>query len=273
VSEKPYIAREALERYRDALWHRTPAARVTNDVSAARFIDEVACCLAFGGYSLGVPTLWMAACGEREPVYPEHSHHDPAVGLVWNAKESIPQAGLAYYGRLFLRKPSFVARAWLPTILAAYPPAILSPQGEAVVSVLRQAGPLSTDEVGLRTGITERKTLVNALNETQAALQVVKTEERYDPFTYVWGTFGELFAQDMAEAAEIPPAIARRKLVWRWLKSTGAVSSRRLASILGWPRTMVDEAVGPLLEAGSVVADVRLEGQPGTFLAEPQLCA
>lgn len=168
------IAREALDRYRDERWHRKPELKVTDEAQAARFVEEVSCCLAFGGYRLGVPTLWVAACGQRDPDFPEHSHHDPAVGLIWGAKDALVQAGLVHYGRLFLRKPSFIARAWLPTVIAAYPSVELSPQADAIVNVLEQTGPIPTEEVGQRSGITDRKALTDALTEAQIALRVVK---------------------------------------------------------------------------------------------------
>jgi len=265
------ISHQALDEYRDERWHRTSQLRVTDDARAARFVEEVPCCLAFGGYSLGVPTLWVAACGERKPLFPKHSHHDRAVGLVWGAKETLVEAGVAYYGRLFLRKPSFVARAWFPTVIAAHPEASLSPQADAVVNVLRQTGPISTEEVGQRTGITDRKALTDALSEAQGALEVVKTEERHDPFTYVWGTLDELFAQDLREAEGIPPAIARRKLVRLWVNVCGAVPVRKLASVLAWPQAMVEEAAAPLVRAGAILTGVPVEGQTGTSLVDAEV--
>jgi len=271
MSESPVLSRDALDLYRDERWHRRPELRVSDDASATRFIEEVCCCLAFGGYPVGVPTLWVAACGERAPVFPEHSHSDPAVGLVWQAKDTLVQAGVAYYGRLFLRKPSFVARAWLPTMIAAHPTPELSPQAQSVVSALRETGPIPTDELGARTGLTNRKALNDALNEAQAALAVVKVEERYDPFSYIWGTFDHLFSSDMQAAEEVPPEVARRKLVRLWVNLLGVVPVRKLATILNWPLALVEEGIRPLVAAGSVLPDVRIEGQPGKALADAEV--
>ena len=244
---------------------------MTDDAEATRFVEEVGCCLAFGGYPVGVPTLWVAACGERAPVFPEHSHHDPAVGLVWQAKDTLVQAGVAYYGRLFLSKPSFVARAWLPTVIAAHPTPALSAQGQALANVLRETGPLPTDELGQRVGITDRRALTRALSEAQGALAVVKVEERYDPFSYIWGTFDHLYGADMQEAAEIQPDVARRKLVRLWVNVCGAIAVRKLASTLVWPQKLVETAIRALADAGSALADVQVDAMAGTCVADTQV--
>jgi len=268
VAKEPTLDMGALDRWRDEVWHRTPGRKVTDEVSALRYLAEVSCCLAFGGYDVGVPTLWVAACGERAPAFPKHSHHDAAVGLVWSLKDTLADADVAYYGRLFLRKPSFVARPWLATVVAASPERTLSPAAGAILETLRQTGPLGTEELRQRAGFASRKALVAALEEAQGALAVARVEVRYDPWTYVWGTFDQRYAADQAEAEQIPQGLARRKLVRLWVRLLGVVSPARLATILGWPTRVVEEAVRPLVAEGTLRDDVRIEGRPGAALAD-----
>lgn len=262
------VPRERLERYRDTLWRRLPSLRVQDDGAAVSFLHDISMSLAFGGYALGVPTLWVAACGQREPVFPEHSHHDPAVGFVWAAKETLVHSGDVFYGRLFLGKPSFVARNWMATVLAAFPPRALSPAARAVVATLEQHGSLATKELNTRSGIRDRKLLTIALEETQIALKVVKLEERSDPFTYVWGTLDKLFGLEMEDSGAIPEDAARRKIVARWVRNLGAVQIHRLARILGWEPSLVDRPVRDLVESGAIVDEVILEGSNKPVLAD-----
>ena len=265
------ISDDALNDYRDVLWRRTRGRKITDESSATAFLREVPFSFAFGGAKVGAPTMWVAACGERDPIWPKHTHHDPYIGLVWRLKDTLVQAGATYYGKPFLRKPSFIARTWLPVALAAEPERELSPDADAVAHALADSSPLPTAELGKRIGITERKRLVAAIDEAQRAYRVAKTEERSDPFTYVWGAFDELYAPNIDEARSFDPDIARRKGVRAWLKILGAATERRLASLLGWTPDVVAGALPALVENGTAVAGVQVEGKPGVHVATAEL--
>jgi len=261
-----HVRAEDLEAYRDRLWCRLPSLRIHDEDEAAAYLQRVPMCLAFGGYALGVPTMWVAACGVRNPVFPRHSHHDAAVGLVWRAKETLVHSGAAYYGRLFLNKPSFVARSWLATVLAGYPPVKLSQEAQAVSETLKESGPLPTRELGIRSGICDRRVLTKAIEEAQTGLRVTKVEERSDPFTYVWGTLSTLYAQEIDQAKEIPQCVAQRKIVALWLNSLGFTQAGRLARILGWDERIVRNALADLVASKTVVDEVSLEGARGFWV-------
>jgi uncharacterized protein YcaQ len=156
----------------------------------------------------------------------------------------------------------------LATVLAAYPPKSLSPNAQAVVNALANAGRLTTEAVGLRAGIHEKKTLTEALNETQIALKVTKVEERSDPFTYIWGTLNLLFEQEIAEAQRIPPESARRKMLAAWIRILGVAQTRKLKRILGWESPVVEAALAELFETGVIVGSVRIEGANGDHVAD-----
>ncbi|HPC45692.1 MAG TPA: hypothetical protein PLJ50_11165 [Candidatus Latescibacteria bacterium] len=262
---------EDLEAYRDRLWCRLPSLRIHDEDEAVAYLERVPMCLAFGGYALGVPTMWTAACGLRKPVFPKHSHHDPAVGLIWRAKETLVHSGAAYYGRLFLNKPSFVARSWLATVLAGYPRVKLSQEAQAVSETLEESGPLPTRELGVRSGIRDRRVLTKALEEAQTALRVTKVEERSDPFTYVWGTLSTLYAQEIDQAKGIPQDVARRKIAALWVNSLGLTQAGRLARILGWDERIARNALADLVTSGTIVDGVSLEGARGVWVGARSL--
>lgn len=75
---------------------------------------------------------------------------------------------------------------------------------------------------------------------------------------------------DQREAESIQPQTARRKLVRLWVQVCGALPLRKLASVLVWPTKMVEGVVAPLIDTGAVLADVRVEGQAGTCLADAE---
>jgi hypothetical protein len=268
VSNTLVIPLSALEEYRDAVWHRRGDLRITDEAGAATFLRSVPFCLAFGGYKMDAPTMWVAACGERDPTWPKHSHHDPNIGLVWGLKDTLMQSGVAYYGRLFSKKPSFVARSWLPVVIAAYPETTLSSAALAMTELLERDGPMPTARIGREIGITERKRLTAVIDEAQRVFRIVKTEEQSDPFTYIWGAIGELYATEVEDSKLLSPQVARRKLVRTWLRELGAVTRRKLTSLLGIEAGALDPTLQILIDEGIIRDDVAVEQRTGNHLVD-----
>ena len=94
------LTHEEIENLRDRTYHRTPSLQVRSIDDAERFINNVGFCFAFKTNKSELPSLWHAAAGEREPLYPLHVQHDPYIGLVWEAKDALAAEKKVYYGRI-----------------------------------------------------------------------------------------------------------------------------------------------------------------------------
>src|SRR5512140_1498819 len=105
---------EEVEHWRDRVHRRRPALAVTTKRQALQFINEVGYCFAFKSENSELPCLWHAACGARDPLMPEHTHHDPYISFVWEMKDVLPAEGKIYYGKLLKRRPTMVSLDYLP---------------------------------------------------------------------------------------------------------------------------------------------------------------
>ncbi len=82
-----FVRRGDLLRYRDRRFRRLPHLRVRGERTALLFVNDVGFCSTFARFPEGVPCLWEAVAGRRDPRWPKHSHHDHWIGLTWELKE------------------------------------------------------------------------------------------------------------------------------------------------------------------------------------------
>ncbi|HEU5393451.1 MAG TPA: hypothetical protein VFV36_01485, partial [Candidatus Methylomirabilis sp.] len=151
--------RRALMAARDRLHRVTPARRVRSERSALAFVEGVGFAFLFDNFGTGLPFLWAAVCGRRDPRWPRHTHHDPGIGLAWHLKDVLPARRQAYYGKLLLGKPTLVALRDLPACVAwfrreapawhrmAYLSGRMSRAAHAILEALHAERPLYTPDL------------------------------------------------------------------------------------------------------------------------------
>jgi uncharacterized protein YcaQ len=76
------------------------------------------------------------------------------------------------------------------------------------------------------------------------------------------------FYPDLPEQARpIRQAEARHQLAGRYLRSVGATMARDVAALFGWSKGDVQDALAALVRDGGVVGSVKVEDQPGEWVA------
>jgi hypothetical protein len=274
-----FVSLEHLERLRDHTLRRLPSLRVRSAAGALRFINAVGLASLFATRGLNLPCLWVAVCGRREPQFPEHTHHDPEVGLAWDLKDQLPAEGKVFYAKLVRGKPTFVARGVFPDVyrlfgpkrdyVAEYRDGLLSPPARVILDTLHRRRPLETFELKLATGLARpghRRTFDAAMAELQQKLYVAMSEARYEPFTYVWDLVAERFPEQVAGARRRRPRDAARALAQRYLQAVIYANEHHLQSVLG-ERGRTKQAIADLVRAGVIEADRQIDGLPGRWLA------
>src|SRR5215216_2515190 len=106
---------ELRERRKDRFRMR-PSLKVRTEDAALAFLNDVGCAFLFSGTGLPLPNLWDAINGGARAI-PGH-HHDHALGLTWNWKDSLPAHKAIWYGKLIKQKPTFVSLDLLPAFYA-----------------------------------------------------------------------------------------------------------------------------------------------------------
>jgi hypothetical protein len=260
----PAIAGDILEAHRDHHFRRTPARRVTSEAMALDFINETGFCAAFTA-GLGIPCLREAIEGRREPELPHHIQHDRAIMMTWNIKDVLPARGAVYYGKVLGGRPSFIALQLLPCFLRVrtisgsyqklYQRGLLSHCAKLVMDALIRRGASATKALKLTTGFAQPKMRAEfdrAMKELQEKFLVLKVEERYDPFTYVWDTVEHRWGDAMRAARGLTPQRAAYAIVRRYFETAGYANEHAVARLLGLTPGLVEVATRKL-EAERVV--------------------
>jgi hypothetical protein len=254
----PKLAVEVLEAHRDHHFRRIPTRRVISETAALRFINETGFCAAFTA-GLGLPCLREAIEGRREPQLPHHIQHDRAIMMTWNLKDILPARRAVYYGKVLGGRPSFIALDLLPCFLRLrlttqsyqklYQRGMLSHCAKLVMDALGRRGASETKALKLTTGFAQpkmRQEFDRAMKELQERFLVLKVEERYDPFTYVWDAVEHRWAEEARAARSIRPQLAAYTIVRRYYETAGYGNERAVARLLGLAPTLVEAATHKL---------------------------
>jgi hypothetical protein len=272
---------EDLEQRRDRRFCRRPRLRVHNERTALQFIEDVGFCLVFTNRTQQLPCLWVAVCGRRDPVFPQHSHHDPELMLTWNLKDFLPARRRVYYGKLLLGKPSMVSLTYFPDFYALHGPAHdeqylydyedgrLSRAAKQIMDVLVADHPLTTKELKRRTHLDasrSRPIFDQAIAELQRQLYITMIEARYEPtFTYVWDLLETWLPGPVARGREVIRHDAVYRLVRQYLSVVAYASPTQTERVVGVPRAEVEEAATRLQDEGVLDIGTPIDGLPGAW--------
>ena len=278
ISRKRSRSLEHLERLRDRTLRRLPSLRVQSPARALRFINEVGLASLFATRGLNLPCLWVAVCGRRDPHFPEHSHHDPEVGLAWDLKDQLPADGKVFYAKLVRGRPTFVAWDVFPDVyrlfgpkrdyVAEYRDGLLSPPAKVILDALHRRRPQPTFELKLAINLarpSQRHSFDAAMAELQQKLYVAMSEARYEPFTYVWDLVAARFPEAVSSARRRRPREAARAVAQRYLQAVIYANEHQVQSVLR-ERGRTKQVVADLVHAGVVEADRQIDGLAGKWL-------
>jgi hypothetical protein len=273
---------EELEKQRDRRFRRQPRLRVHNERTALQFVEDVGFCLVFTNRTQQLPCLWVAVCGRRDPVFPEHSHHDAELMLTWNLKDRLPAERRVYYGKLILGKPSMVSLAHFPDFYALQGPAhdeqylydyedgLLSRAAKQIMTALVERHPQTTKELKRSTHLAASKSrpiFDQAIAELQRKLYITMIEARYEPtFTYVWDLLESWLPGPVARGREMLRHEAVYRLTKQYLSVVYYASLTQLERVLSLPRAEVEEAAIRLQDEAVIETGARINGLPGPWL-------
>jgi hypothetical protein len=269
---------EVIERRRDRTFRRLPALRVAGRRRAVQFLDQAGLASLFAYRQLNLPCLWVAVCGRRDPVFPHHSHHDPEVGLAWNLKDQLPEAGEVFYAKLLRGKPTFVAWAVFPAVYrlfgprtdrhAAFRAGLLSPAAKAILDALHRQRPQETLALKLATNLarpSQRRVFDAAMAELQQTLHICMAAVRYDPFTYVWDLVAARHAPRVRAARGMGEAEAAVTVLRRYLGAVVAATPTDVALVVGG-RARAERALATLAGDGVVDTGAAISGRGGRWV-------
>jgi hypothetical protein len=272
---------ETLEAARDITFRRTRKLRVKDEDAALDFINSVGFCFAFKSHKSELPCLWHASCGERQPLYPHHSHHDPHITFVWVTKDTLPEAKKVYYGKALKNRPTFISLEYFPyfyalkgapadleAYLEQYERGVLSRPAKQIMDILVNESPLPTSDIKMASkmrGPEARSRFDKAIAELQAGMHIAKAAETYDPFTFHWSWLPKHLPKQVKKAAKLDPKTARHKIILKYLEIMIAATDRNIAGMFSWPIDQVKADLDDLITRKKVTADVAVEDRRGKW--------
>jgi hypothetical protein len=284
LAPSPLLAR------RDRRFRRTPSRRVTGPRSALAFVETVGFCSTFYRFPEGVPCLWEAVAGRRDPRWPKRSHHDRAIGLTWTLKDELPAKREVYYGKLLRGRPLLVALDVFPAFYALvrgrqrardyrveYAEGHLTATARRIMDALVREHPQYTRALRASTFMLEpgrTREFERAMAELQQGLWIVKTEERYEPtFSYRWDLLEAWLPDAVAEGRRLGRARAIARLVERYVTAAVYTSERALRRLFGLTGDELGPSLRDLSRRGVVVTERTVAGWPGQWIVDASAVA
>ncbi len=251
--------------WRNTRYHRQSGLKLHTEDQARRFVEEVGFCFLYPAPGIELPSLWEAINGRSRDI-PKH-HHDHALGLSWEWKDSLPSRKQLWYGKLLRGKPMFVSFALLPAFYALsenygdlddyrqqFADGRMSVEAKAIYETLLAEGPLSTNALrkgaNLFGGGDIARRFERAMNELQGDLKIVKcgtSDDNRWKYCYVYDLLLR-WRPDLAEEARaISERAARRQLLLTYIHNVAATPLPALQRLFGWEPETTRRTVDELL--------------------------
>jgi winged helix DNA-binding protein len=247
----PARVARSLERHRERV---AAKHRVKTDQALVRMIDELGFCFAFTAEaSYPVPAAF-----DHLETRSEGRKWD----WMWGWKDELAEAKRLYYGKLLIRKPTFVSMKMLPTFYATFGRAgepddhledvragRLSEVARRVIDFLAQNGETQTKRMRAALGITSpegRLQYAKAIEELQRLMYVARVRavgEGREDYNYTYDLFVRRYPETIRAAERMPSSDAMTKLVDRLLELSGGISERQVAKLFDWTEDRVARTV------------------------------
>lgn len=229
------------EDHRDEYWHREATRHVETAADAERFIERVGFAACLTDARRPGPSLYVAVCGRRDAVMPRTVQKDPEASLTWVLKDEVVRRGKVYYAKLARGKTMFLAPRMIPFFHAIWgmrrseEKARLSRDAQAILKVLRHEWEMSTIDLRVDSGVSDRKAFTKAMDELQAAMIVAPSEVVYQPkFTYIWTLGVGRFPDELRRRVSRDTAL--REMARCFLAGAGMTIPGELARVTGLSR-------------------------------------
>src|SRR5882762_467320 len=220
--------------------------RVRNAEGLVTMVDAFGFCFAF---TLRTGDAPIPACFDHLSTNSE----DRKWGWMWGWKDELPQEKRLYYGKLLVRKPTFVSMKVLPTFYATFGRAgeaddhvddvragRLSDIARRVIDYLSQRGETQTKRMRADLGITSQEGKVDyakAVEELQRLMYVARVKavgEGREDYNYTYDLFVRRYPETVKNAERISSSDAMTTLLRRLLELAGGVTTKQVKRLFDW---------------------------------------
>src|SRR5437867_373875 len=248
------VTERALERHRERV-----AARhhVRTADALVRMVDGLGFCFAFtADVAYPVPAAFDHLDTRSEGRKWE---------WMWGWKDELAEAKRVYYGKLLIRKPTFVSMKMLPTFYATFGRAgeaddhlddvragRLSEIARRIIDFLAQNGETQTKRMRSALGISSqegRLQYAKAVEELQRLMYVARVRavgEGREDYNYTYDLFVRRYPETVRAAEHLGSAEAIDAILERLIELAGGVTEKQVAKIFDWGEERARSAIARL---------------------------
>ena len=249
---------DALERHRGKLER---AHRVRNSTQLVAMVDALGFCFAFTGES----SYPIPACFDHLSTTDDGKKWE----WMWPWKDELAEAKKIYYGKLLVKKPTFVSMKMLPAFYATFGRAgesddhvddvragRLSDLARRVVEYLQHHGETQKKRMRADLGIESKEgrgDLERAIEELQRLMYVARVKavgERSDDYNYTYDLFVRRYPETVKAAERLSSADACAAVVRRLLDLSGGVTRKQIARLFDWENDRTDRVLANVAKDG-----------------------
>jgi hypothetical protein len=249
---------ETLARHREKLER---AHRVRNASQLVAMVDALGFCFAFTGER----SYPLPACFDHLSTSDESKKWE----WMWPWKDELAEAKKLYYGRLLVKKPTFVSMRMLPTFYATFGRAgetddhledvragRLSDLARRVVEYLQHHGETQKKRMRADLGIESKEgrgDLDRAIDELQRLMYVARVKavgERSDDYNYTYDLFVRRYPETAKAAERLTSADASAALVERLLELAGGLTPKQISKLFDWEEHRTDQILARVSKGG-----------------------
>jgi len=240
--------------------HRAKLAnkhRVRNGAQLVSLVDTLGFCFAFSGE----PAYPVPAAFDHLSTNSEHKKWD----WMWPWKDELPEAKKLYYGKLLVKKPTFVSMKMLPTFYATFGRAgetddhlddvragRLSDLARRVVEYLAHRGETQKKRMRADLGIESKEgrgDLERAIEELQRLMYVARVKavgEGREDYNYTYDLFVRRYPEIVKKAERIASNDAMTTLLRRLLELAGGVTTKQVKRLFEWDDEQIERTIARL---------------------------
>ena len=242
---------DALGRHREKL---EKAHRVRNASQLVAMVDALGFCFAFTGES----SYPIPACFDHLSTTDDSKKWE----WMWPWKDELAEAKKLYYGRLLVKKPTFVSMKMLPTFYATFGRAgepddhledvragRITDLAKRIIEYLQHRGETQKKRMRADLGIESKEgrgDLDRAIEEAQRLMYVARVKavgERSDDYNYTYDLFVSRYPEIVKAAERISSADACASLVGRLLDLSGGLTPKQIAKLFDWEKHQTEKVL------------------------------
>jgi hypothetical protein len=232
--------------------------RVRNADQLVTMVDAFGFCFAF---TLRTGDAPIPACFDHLST----NSDDRKWGWMWGWKDELPEEKRLYYGKLLVRKPTFVSMKMLPTFYATFGRAgeaddhledvragRLSDIARRVIDYLAQRGETQTKRMRADLGITSQEgkaDYAKAVEELQRLMYVARVKavgEGREDYNYTYDLFVRRYPETVKSAERIASHDAMTALLRRLLELAGGVTTKQVKRLFDWDDEQTERTIARL---------------------------